>query len=96
MKVRTPSKSASILRTHGLCAELFPWSSLEAAVKRKPKALQEKEKETRAPTMLDQFVSKPARDDGGDTDEEDVPSGMNIVTNEDGTLSMGSAESEPS
>ncbi|OJT13637.1 hypothetical protein TRAPUB_9826 [Trametes pubescens] len=78
--------------------ELFPWSSLEAAAKRKPKALQEKEKdkETRPPTMLDQFVSKPAGDDGEDMDEEDVPLSMNIVTNEDGTLSMGPAESEPS
>ncbi len=46
--------------------------------------------------MLDQFVSKPAGDDGEDMDEEDVPLSMNIVTNEDGTLSMGPAESEPS
>ncbi|EIW59602.1 uncharacterized protein TRAVEDRAFT_122509 [Trametes versicolor FP-101664 SS1] len=76
--------------------ELFPWSSLEAPAKRKPKALQEKEKGTHGPTMLDQFVSKPTRDDGEGTDEEDVPLRMNIVTNEDGTLSMGPAESEPS
>lgn len=95
--MRTPSASASKLPADALCAELFPWSSLEAPAKRKPKALQEKEKETHAPTMLDQFVSKPARDDGEDTDEEDVPLRMNIVTNKDGTLSMGPpAESEPS
>ncbi|KAI0372254.1 histone-fold-containing protein, partial [Pilatotrama ljubarskyi] len=68
--------------------ELFPWSELEQPVKRKPKAVREKEQAERggAPTMLDQFVAKNSRDDTQGTEEDESQADVNFVMNEDGTM----------
>ncbi|OSD07131.1 histone-fold-containing protein [Trametes coccinea BRFM310] len=77
--------------------ELFPWSELDQAARRKPKALQDKEKEKAAQqggaTMLDHFVSKPGKQDSQDAeDDAGDPGDLNFVMNEDGTMSMVPAE----
>ncbi|KAI9058457.1 histone-fold-containing protein [Trametes sanguinea] len=81
--------------------ELFPWSELDQATRRKPKALQEKDKEKSGQqagaTMLDHFVSKSAQQDSQDAeDDAGEPSKMNFVLNEDGTMSMVPAQAGPS
>ncbi|CDO76086.1 hypothetical protein BN946_scf184649.g12 [Trametes cinnabarina] len=75
--------------------ELFPWSELDQGARRKPKALQEKEQagQSGGATTLDNFVSKSTRQNSEDYGEDDEsPANMNLVMNEDGTMSMVPAQ----
>ena len=88
-------------RRSEILPELFPWSELDQATRRKPQALQQKDKEKSVQqagaTMLDHFVSKSAQQDSQDAaDDAGEPSDMNFVMNEDGTMSMVPAQAAPS
>jgi DNA polymerase epsilon subunit 4 len=72
-------------------AELIPLYDAEPAAKRKPKALQQKDKaaEHGQTTLLGQFVTKGAAS-GGDMDDPPEAFDQDVLMNEDGTMTLDS------
>ena len=74
-----------------LFAELIPLYDAEPAAKRKPKALQQKDKaaEYGQTTLFDQFVTKAAAP-GDDLDGPPEAFDQDVLMNEDGTMTLDS------
>lgn len=62
--------------------EITPWTDSNAPAKRKPKAIEERERGEQTSTMLDQYVA------GRTADEETLESGARVFVNDDGTMGM--------